>query len=203
MPLNSIKQSLAPWQERRAEFHQLLRSTERDSDDFKSKVASIERAFWERPLARTPIENLEILGVMFVPKAGVLAALPTIVLNQTLGWYDILRFATPSGRDEITANENFFKLAFVLGGDSTVQQMNSLAKSSADDLKQAVRKGIELAAESKNVVEYDQKWPAEYGLEHLIELANGQERQSVQLPERDWPIAWQDATTRITAYYSC
>jgi hypothetical protein len=63
--------------------------------------------FETHPFAQTPIENMDLLGLFYAPKDGIAKALPVIVMNAALGWYDALRFGSPSGQAEIVNNEMF------------------------------------------------------------------------------------------------
>src|SRR4029077_1981200 len=56
----------------------------------------VRRATYDS-LARTPIEELEILGDFYIPKEGLDPGLIAVVQFQVLGWYDALRFASESG----------------------------------------------------------------------------------------------------------
>src|ERR1700722_8589590 len=89
------------WRARRAHFSQLILAAK--GGDMGSRVAldQILTAFEKTPLKLTPPENLDILGAFYIPKDGVSTALPIVVMNQVLGWYDALRFGTESGREEI------------------------------------------------------------------------------------------------------
>jgi hypothetical protein len=57
------------------------------------------------------------------------------VLNAVLGWYDALRFASDSGRQEIFQREKFFVRAFAWGGPAGQRQSLAFITGNPDKVK--------------------------------------------------------------------
>jgi len=157
--------------------------------------------FETAPLDRTPLENLDILGIFYVPKEGMEKTLPIIVMNQTLGWYDALRFGTESGRAEIVQREAFFKRPFVIAGPDAIKQMSTLMRDSPALVLAAIKEGQALAEKFKNDHPYDEHWPTAYGLERVICAQGGSCETPLPMPKNQWPAAWKMAKQRISDYY--
>jgi hypothetical protein len=189
------------WQVRRAQFAGIVRGAQHGDAASRTALNTVLTEFETTPLSRTPMENLDILGVFYIPKDGVEKALPVIVMNQVLGWYDVLRFATESGRAEIAQNEGFFKRPFVLAGADSVRQMSTWMHEHPDQVAAAVRQGIGFAEKNKDSHAYDDHWPTAYGLERSICVQGGNCETPASLPKDQWPDAWQAAKQRVLAYY--
>lgn len=189
------------WQIRRAQFVGIAQGAQHGDAASRTAFDRVLTEFETTPLGRTPMENLDILGVFYVPKDGVEKALPVIVMNQVLGWYDVLRFGTASGRAEIVQNEGFFKRPFVLAGADSIKQMSMLIHEHPDQVATAVRQGVSFAEKFKDSHAYDDHWPTAYGLERSICAQGGSCETPASLPKDQWPEAWQAAKQRVLAYY--
>jgi hypothetical protein len=81
----TVPVAIQAWQQRRKEFAQIVQGAREGKPEaiksFDVVLTEIETKF----LHRTPMENLEIFGVFYVPKDGIEAALPLIALNAALG----------------------------------------------------------------------------------------------------------------------
>src|SRR6202020_2257670 len=109
----------------------------------------------KHPLNRTPLEVLDVLGTYFVPNEGIGSSLTVIVTNLVLGWYDVLRFASPSGRAEIIDNEQFFRRALVLSGQDVADKSFQFLMDHQDQVAQRVAKGILYAQGARDTPSYD------------------------------------------------
>jgi hypothetical protein len=157
--------------------------------------------FEKHPLAQTPIENMDLIGLFYAPKDGIARTLPLIVMNATLGWYDSLRYGSPSGQAEIVNNEMFFKRAFVLAGKERLNEYLEFAKSHRDEIRTDIDQGLALAERFKNSDEYDHKWPAAYGLERSICTLGGECPPPVEAQQNQWNALWDQAKLRVETYY--
>jgi hypothetical protein len=189
------------WEARRAQFVGIVQGAQHGDAASRTALDGALTEFEAMPLDRTPMENLDILGVFYVPKDGVEKALPVIVMNQVLGWYDVLRFGTESGRAEIVHNEGFFKRPFVLAGADSIRQMSILMPEHPDQVAAAVRQGVSFAEKFKDSHAYDDHWPTAYGLERMICAQGGNCATPASLPKDQWPGAWQAAKQGVLAYY--
>lgn len=189
------------WQRRRAQFAKTVQSLQLNDTGARMAFDSVLTEFETAPLDRTPLENLDILGIFYVPKEGMEKTLPIIVMNQTLGWYDALRFGTESGRAEIVQREAFFKRPFVIAGPDAIKQMSTLMRDSPALVLAAIKEGQALAEKFKNDHPYDEHWPTAYGLERVICAQGGSCETPLPMPKNQWPAAWQMAKQRILDYY--
>jgi hypothetical protein len=189
------------WQVRRAHFARIIQQIQSGDDRSQEDLDRILIEFDNKPLGRTPIENLEILGAHYISMDGLEKSLPAIVINQVLGWYDALRFGTASGRDEIVLNEGFFKRAFVIAGANTVKHISTWIRDQPDQVAAVVDEGLSSCDPLKNKHEYDVLWPTAYGLERTIRALGGKSPTTAHLPEDQWSGAWHSSKRRVRAYY--
>ncbi len=109
------------WQARRGEFARIVNNLSVKDPQVMEAFRAVLTEFEQKPFSRTPMENMEILGVYYVPAEGIEPILTFIAANAALGWYDALRYGSASGRQEILHNEGFFKLPLVLAGEEYIQ----------------------------------------------------------------------------------
>ena len=147
------------------------------------------------------MENMEILGVFYIPKDGFEKALPVIAANAVMGWYDALRFASDSGRTEISSNEGFFKKALVIAGPEVAKSASDFFKNYPERTARLVEQGLAIAERWKNTATYDRRWPTAYGLEHTICAEKGPCETVKFLPTDQWGNAWDQAKKRVISYY--
>jgi hypothetical protein len=191
--------SMQPWQERRAQFAKTIQGVRAGDAEALKEFDVVLTEFDTKPLARTPMENMEILGVYYLPREGVEKVLPVVVLNAMLGWYDALRFASESGRAEIS--QSLFKMAFVVAGPDAGNKAASFFDARPEKTQQLVEEGIGMANSQRRDSPYDKHWPTAFGLEHAI-CAQGGACDAVQpLPESQWDAAWEQARQRVLTYY--
>jgi hypothetical protein len=157
--------------------------------------------FEAHPLAQTPIENMDLLGLFYAPKEGIAKALPVIVMNATLGWYDALRFGSPSGQAEIVNNEMLFNRAFVLAGKQRTTEYMDFAKTHPKEINTVVDQGLAFAESYKGSTDYDDRWPKVYGLERRICLLGGACEAPAEVPQSEWGHLWDQAKLRVETYY--
>lgn len=189
------------WQSRRAEFARILNNLNGKEAESLQAFKGVLTEFEQQPFSRTPMENMEILGVYYLPKEGIEAILPYIAANAALGWYDALRYGSESGRSEILHNEGFFKLSLVLAGEDFVQQAVKLFKEQPEKTAQLVQKGIVIADTLKDEPRYDHQWPSAYGLERMICATGGECSAPSAVPKAQWGEAWEETKARVTRYY--
>ena len=188
-----------PWQKRRSEQLAILKPSSPDQIQSK-KLDELMKDFEAHPTARTPMENMDILGYAYGSK-GIDKVLSLVVMNAALGWYDALRFGSESARAEITSNEGFFKRPLVLAGKQKIDEFLAFAKAHPDELKAAIEQGISLAEKAKNSDDYDHKWPTAYGLERIICAQGGSCASLPSKPESEWPALWDQTIKSVTKYY--
>lgn len=197
----TIQVNLQPWQIRRKEFTKIVQGVREKNPTALKDFDAVLTDFDTRPFGRTPMENMEILGIFYVPKDGVEVAFSVIVANAVLGWYDALRFASESGRAEIINNEGFFKKALVLGGPDITAKAVKFLEGSNERKTQLLTQGISFAEKFRNVSEYDRQWTTAYGLERIICAQGGACRTPSPMPKEQWDKAWEEAKQRVTLYY--
>jgi hypothetical protein len=181
--LKIIKDALAPNAAKSQAFDQLLTN------------------FEHHQVAQTPLENMDLLGLFYGRSEGIAKALPVIVMSATLGWYDALRFASPSGQAEIVNNERFFKHAFVLAGKERIDEYLKYAESHPEEIQAAIDQGLVFAEKFRNSEEYDRRWPTAYGLERTTCALGGACTPPVEAPQSQWNALWDQAKLRVKTYY--
>ena len=189
-----------PWQVRRAEFGQIVQGMNRGDAAAVQKFDDVLTEFDNSPqMKRTPIENMEIMGLYYVPREGVEKALPLITMTAMLGWYDTLRFASASGQAEVA--QGLFMLPLVMGGPDGKAKAAKFFDEQPDKTEQLVSRGIAYANRNRGKVGYDQQWPTAFGLERVICAEGGACDSIAPLPENQWDAAWAEAEKRVRAYY--
>lgn len=189
------------WQTRRAEFARVLNQLSAKDAQAIQAFKAVLTEFEQQPFSRTPMENMEILGVYYLPKEGIEAVLTYIAANAALGWYDALRYGSESGRSEILHNESFFKLSLVLAGEDFVQQAVKFFEEQPEKTAQLVQKGIAIADTLKDDPRYDHQWPSAYGLERMMCAMGGECAPASAIPKAQWGDAWEETKARVTHYY--
>lgn len=188
-----------PWQLRRAEYAKTLQGVARHDPGSLKTFDDILTEFDAGKMNRTPLENMEILGTYYVPREGAEKNLPVIVMMAMLGWYDTLRFASESGKAEIS--RSLFKMPLALAGPAATAQAVKLFNENPAQTERLVAQGICFAAKLRHKVNYDQQWPTAFGLEHVICAQGGACDKIPPLPESEWDAAWAEAGKRVRAYY--
>jgi hypothetical protein len=189
------------WQARRAELARVLNQLNTKDAQAIQAFKAVLTEFEQQPFSRTPMENMEILGVYYLPKEGIEAVLTYIAANAALGWYDALRYGSESGRSEILHNEGFFKLSLVLAGEDFVQQAVKFFEEQPEKTAQLVQKGIAIADMLKDDPRYDHQWPSAYGLERMMCSMGGECSPPSAIPKAQWGEAWEETKARVTRYY--
>jgi hypothetical protein len=124
-----------------------------------------------------------------------------ILMNATLGWYDALRFGSPSARAEIVNNAMFFRHAFVLAGKERTNEYLEFAKSHPQEVQAAIDQGLAFAEKFRNSEDYDRRWPTGYGLDRMTCALGGACRPPEQAPQGQWNALWDEAKLRVKTYY--
>jgi hypothetical protein len=197
----SPQTDLQPWQQRRMGFAKAVQGLGKGDSVAHKSFEAVLNEFETKPFSRTPMENMEILGAFYIPKDGVEKALPIVIANAILGWYDALRFTSESGRAEITNNEGFFKKAFVLGGQDMATKTINFLKNNPELTAQALAKGLTYAERFRDTPNYDRRWPTAYGLEKIICATGGSCKVPPPMPKDQWNKAWDEAKQRVSLYY--
>jgi hypothetical protein len=197
----TIPVKMQAWQARRAAFARIVNDLQNTEKPDYTAFKSVLDEFEQKPFTRTPMENMEILGLYYVPAQGIEATLTHIAANAALGWYDALRYGTESGRSEIMHNEGFFKLPFVLGGETYTKQAIKFFEEQPDKTAKLVQAGIALAESLKDDPRYDHAWPSAYGLERTL-CAMGADCPPPSVADKArWATAWDETKARVVRYY--
>lgn len=196
-----IQIDLQPWQQRRLEFIKTVQNLRKGDPIAQKDFDIILTEFETHAFSRTPLENMELLGVFYVPKDGIEKGMSVIIANAVLGWYDALRFASESGRAEIINNEGFFKKAFILGGPDIANKAVQFLQNDPDKIAKSLAQGFSFAERFRDTSNYDRHWPSAYGLERIICAQGGSCIAPPPMPKEQWDKAWEEAKQRVTAYY--
>jgi hypothetical protein len=193
---------LQPWQERRTHLDQTIHAAENGDSTATKQFDQVLTDFEKNPYGRTPIENLEIMGSYYLPNESVETTLPVIVTNLLLGWYDTLRFASPSGKAEILNNEHFFDKAFVLSNADATAKARAFMRGHPEQVAKLVAQGFGYAEKSREIQSYDRHWPTAYGLERIICASRGDCKERASLPKDQWDTAWLEAKNQVNRYFN-
>lgn len=197
----SIRVEPQSWQARRSEFARIVNNLGGKDPQVLKEFEAVLTEFEQKPFSRTPMENMEILGVFYVPREGIEATLTYIAANAALGWYDALRYGSASGRQEILHNEGFFKLPMVLAGDEFIQMAVKFFVEQPEKTAQLVQKGIAIADALKDDPRYDHQWPSAYGLERTLCALGADCTKPSPAQAAEWPDAWEETKARVIRYY--
>jgi hypothetical protein len=194
--------SLQAWQVRRAKLDQAILGARQNNADALKQFDQMLTEMEQHPLARTPLEALDIIGSYYLPNEGIESSLGLIVTQLTLGWYDVLRFASPSGRAEIIDNEQFFKRALVLSGKDVTDKSFEFLKNHQDRVSQLVTEGLSYADRFRDTTDYDRQWPTAYGLERILCASGDAGKCNVSLlPKDQWDTAWAKSKQAVSDYF--
>jgi hypothetical protein len=193
--LSKESPQMMPWELRRIAFFQTVEAVQAHDAKAAEAYNAILTEFETHPLTRTPMENMDILGSYYIPREGTEKCFPVLVLNAVLGWYDALRFASDSGRQEIFQKEKFFVRAFAWGGPAGQRQSLAFIAGNPDKVKVLIEYGLALAERQRDTDRYDRLWPTAYGSERKAGIA------VAPLPPSQWDRAWEQAKERVRSYY--
>ena len=203
-PQNSLKAPpLRDWQVRRADLdHAIIGARKNDPESLK-RFDQILTEMEKHPHDRTPLEVLDVIGTYYMPNEGIEKSLTITVTQLVLGWYDVLRFASPSGRAEVIDNEQFFMRAMVLSGDDAKNKSFKFLNDHQDQVAQLVAKGVTYAEQFRDAPSYDRQWPTAYGLERMLCASGDAEKCKARpsLPKDQWDAAWAEAKKTVTDYF--
>jgi hypothetical protein len=188
------------WQVREAAFLNLVQRSKTGDVAAQKEIDAYLDEYEKHPMAKTPMENLYILGEFYVPRDGVEKYLPAIVMNVALGWYDALRFGSESGRSEIASNRHFFKRAYIFGGKKTLKEVSDFLSKNPEKVHMLVDLGLEHAKKWRDASEYDHLWVTAFGLERTIS-STGESKKFVPVPKAKWEECWDAAEKRVREYY--
>lgn len=191
-----------PFQVRRRIFNAVVQGMVRKDPAAPPALDKVLTDYESAPFRYTPMETLEILGVVYLPSQDVEKCLLLIAVQQVLGWYDVLRYASESGRAEIVNNEGLFKMPLVVAGPQASARAFKYLEEHPVEARQTLARAFAIAERGRETQNYDRHWPAYYGLERMICLQD--HSQCAPLPQLDrakWDQAWAEAKQRVTAYY--
>jgi hypothetical protein len=198
---HEIRVEPQPWETRRNAFFATVREAQAGYPNAEKEYDAILTGFEQNAMSRTPMENMDILGVFYVPKEGVEKCLSIVAMNAVLGWYDALRFGSVSGREEIFLNQKFLWRAFILGGEEKQGQAIRFLSENPEKARALVEQGIGFAEKYRNGQNYDHQWVTAFGLERMI-AAQGHKSQPIPaMPEKQWNQAWEDAKAGVLSAY--
>jgi hypothetical protein len=190
------------WLSRRDARFKIIKDAMAPGAAYSPALAEMIKDFEAHPLAQTPLENMDLLGLFYARTQGIAAVLPAIVMNATLGWYDALRFGSSSGQTEILNEQMLFKEAFVLAGQNKVNEFLAFAKTHQNYIQAQIDSGLALAEKTRNWDDYDRKWPTVFGFEHKLCGLGGGCPSPVEAPQSEWDDLWQQARSRASTYYN-
>jgi len=190
----------AQWRLRRADFIKSMKDAQSGNANALRHVNEFLTDFDTKPLGRTPLENMEIVGAYYLPREGVEKCMPIIAMNAALGWYDALRFASESGRQEIFQNEALFKRAFVVAGRDAGAAAIKYGTEHPEEFSRLVEQGLIFADKNRDAP-YDHRWPSIYGLEHSICAQGGTCASNTEMPHDQWDATWMQARARVKQYF--
>jgi hypothetical protein len=191
-----------PWQVRSAEFRKTLKAANANDVDAVKAMDAVLTQFEAQPFARTPMENMDILGSLYIPKSQPQPTLILVSANAALGWYDALRFGSESGRSEIVNNDKFFARALLLSGTTATSKFREFMKENPDLARTSVLQGLAIADKERKNPHYDVHWPTAFGLERMICAEGGSCAPPKEMPADQWDKAWEDAKKRVSAYFT-
>ncbi len=200
-PRTNVAVPQQPWQVRSAAFWKTVKEVNAGDLGARKDLDVMLTQFETQPLARTPMENMDILGVFYAPKEGIEKTLILVSLNAVLGWYDASRFGSESGRAEIVSKDKLFVRTFLVGGTTMSDKFKEFMKGSPDLARKSVQLGLVLAERSRNNTHYDVHWPTAFGLERVICAQGGSCDLPKEMPADQWDKAWEDAKERVISYY--
>lgn len=190
------------FQVRRRIFNQVAQGIMRNEPAAATALDQILTDYESAAFRYTPLESLEIIGFYFLPREGMERAFQLIVAQQVMGWYDVLRYASDSGRVEIVNNEGFFKLPIAIAGPRIGAQASKYFDERPADARMMLARGFAFADAWRETQNYDRHWPAYYGIERSICLQNHSIcKLEPELDRTKWDAAWNEAKQRVAAYY--
>jgi hypothetical protein len=189
-----------PWQYREAAYFQTIVKVRKGDPEAQRDFDQTLTEFEKRPMSRTPMENMDILGTFYIPKEGFEKALPIVAMNAVLGWYDALRYGSNSGRAEIINNRRFFLRPIAFSGKERSQEAINFLTTNPKRAQTLIEQGIGFAEKYKDAPTYDHRWPSAFGLERMIDGLGGKST-TVPLPIEKWPAAWEESKQRVRSFY--
>ncbi|NTW99046.1 MAG: hypothetical protein HGB35_03790 [Geobacteraceae bacterium] len=198
-----VPKDIQPWQIRRKEFAETIRGVQEGNVTAIRELDRILTECEKDPFLRTPPENMDILGVFYIPKDGVETVFEIVVMHAAMGWYDALRFGSGGARAELANTERFFLRPFLLGGERVTTEALKFFKSNPEHREMLLKKGIHLAEIFRNNSKYDHEWPASYGVHRAIVAMSGEPIKSTEkMPKEEWDKAWLEAKKVVTMFYT-
>ncbi|UMR29554.1 hypothetical protein MJ904_21240 [Massilia sp. MB5] len=187
------------WQQRRAEFASILEGVHQGDAAARKRLDEVLSGLEARQMQRTPMENMEIMGVYYLPREGLEKALPRIAAHATLGWYDTLRFSSAPGRSEIFYV--LFQLPFLIAAPDASSKAVDFFNAHPRETEELVQQGIAMARQFRTQVAYDRHWPGAFGANELVCAQGGPCEVAQSLPESQWEEAWQQAERLVRKSY--
>lgn len=192
---------LQEWEKRRAAFAETVAAVRKGDAIARKDFERTVRAFENQPFARTPLESMDILGSVFVPKVGLERILPVVVAHAALGLYDAKRFATRVGQAELLMSESFLRKPLTLAGPEQAAVSRKFFLDQPELAAALVQQGLRLAEAERLSPSYDTQWVTALGREGEF-CPPGAQCPKYELPKREqWPQIWQEVRDQVTAFY--
>lgn len=190
------------FQVRRRIFNEVAHGIMRNDPAAPTALDKVLTDYESAAFRYTPLESLEIIGFYFLPREGMEKVFQVIVAEQVMGWYDVLRYASDSGREEIVNNEGFFKLPIVIGGPRVATLAAKYFDEHPAEARAMLARGFAFADSWRETLNYDRHWPSYYGIERLICRQDPTTcKTAPELDRSKWNAAWSEAKQRVAAYY--
>ena len=195
---------LQEWQVRREKLDHVINGARQNDPAALKQFDQILTEMEQHPHDRTPLEVLDVVGSYYLPNEGIEKSLAVVATQLVLGWYDVLRYATASGRAEVIDNEQFFIRALVLSGHDVTDKSIKFLTEHQEQASKLVAEGIQDAQPFRDAPSYDRQWPTAYGLERLLCASGDAEKckAPASLPKDQWDAAWAESKKAVTDYFS-
>jgi hypothetical protein len=205
----TVQLEAQPWQVHRSKTAELANGAAQKKPGAE-KLFDVRMAdFKQHTMDYTPVEIMEVLARVYVPKSGLTESTVNLMaMAASLGWYDALRYASPTGKTELTDKEEFFLMALLAedkSGTPLATAWEALLKAKPDQARAWIAKGIAMAQVmiKDKSVRYDQRWPSAYGHERVACARSALGCVSTAaLPEKDWPAAWVESSRTVIDFYA-
>lgn len=198
-PINAEKPALAPWQERYAQFLDVLRRLAAKDQSATLQLEVIVRNFEADPFRITPFEAMDVMGRIFVPQAGIEKMLPFVAAHAALGLYDTYRFAGPLAQSMIL--ENLLRQPLVLGGKEVTDAVRAFLRDQPERAEVLVREGLVVAGIERRQPRYDVRWPEAMNKCPFPDPDGKLCPPFTPPPSSEWESLWGKAVARALEYY--
>jgi hypothetical protein len=187
------------WEQRRQKYLQAVKGMQDNQPlarkDFERTILDFEL----HPFAYTPLEAMDIIGSVYVPKVGVPKMLSLIAAEAALGLYDMWRFGSSLGEAELLEGERFLSRPLTLAGPEQAEKSKAYFREHPQEAAQLVEQGLKLAEDQRQSPFYDNRWVTALGQCEPEAAATCPPLR--KLAEPAWDAVWKRARQRVTDYY--